>query len=76
MSLQGKIINLSDDGKKARVLVKPSINCNGCKVCAGLIKSSKVANSECELEAFTNELQIKQGDIVKLELSEFQGIPR
>lgn len=73
MGLQGKIISIFDDGKKAKVLVKPTQNCNGCHLCAGLIKSSNSANSECEVEAFTNNFKIKQGDIVKVELSEYQG---
>lgn len=73
MGLQGKIISIYDDGKRAKVLVKPSQNCNGCNVCAGLIKSSNSANLECEVEALTNNFDVKQGDIVKVELSEYQG---
>ena len=73
MSLQGKIISISEDKKYAKVLVKPRVNCNGCKACAGLIKSSKAFNSECEVDAVINELNVKQGDNVVLEMTEFQG---
>ena len=73
MSLKGKVISINDDGTLAKVLVKPVVNCNGCKACAGLIKNSSVANQECEIEVLTNDLQIKVDDLVKVELSEFQG---
>ena len=73
MSLKGKIISIFDDGIKAKVLVKPVPDCNGCQACAGLIKMSKAANTQCEVEAFTNNLSLHEGDIVKLELTEFQG---
>ncbi len=73
MSLQGKIISISEDKKYAKVLVKPRVNCNGCKACAGIIKSSKAFNSECEVDAYTNDFNIKQGDNVILEMTEYQG---
>lgn len=73
MSLKGKIIDIIDEGKKARVLVKPVSNCNGCKACAGIIKSSKVVNEEFEIEVLTNNFEIKKGDHVKVELNEYQG---
>ena len=73
MSLQGKILSIYNKGKYAKVSVKPVINCNGCKVCAGLIKSSTAVNDEREVEALTNNLNINVGDYVKLELSEYQG---
>ena len=72
MSLQGKILSFSYDKHTAKVLVKPVADCNGCKACAGLIQSSNAANSECEIEALTNYLDLKEGDIVKVEMSENQ----
>ena len=73
MSLKGKIISIFDDGRKAKVLVKPIPDCHGCQACAGIIKMSKAANTESEVEAFTNNFSLNEGDIVKLELSEYQG---
>ena len=73
MSLKGKIISLHDNGQKAIVLVKPIPDCHGCKACSGIIKMSKAANTESEVEAFTNNLSVHEGDTVKLELSEYQG---
>ena len=73
MSLQGKIISLHDNGQKAKVLVRPVSDCKGCQACAGLIKMSKAANSECEVEVSTNNLDVHEGDSVKIELSEYQG---
>ena len=73
MSLQGKILDISKDGLKAKVLVKPKANCNGCKACAGLIKNSNITNSEIEVYALTNNLSLKTGDLVTVELSDYQG---
>ena len=73
MSLKGKIISLDDSGLKAKVLVKPIPDCHGCQACAGIIKMSKAANIESEIEVFTNNFPVKEGDSVKLELSEYQG---
>ncbi len=73
MSLNGKVISINDDKTKAKVLVKPVLNCNGCKACAGLIKNSNVANKEYEIEVLVNNLSIEAGDFVNVELSEFQG---
>ena len=73
MSLVGKIISLHDNGMKAKVLVKPIPDCHGCQACAGIIKMSKAANTESEIEVFTNNLSLHEGDNVKLELTEYQG---
>lgn len=73
MSLKGKIISLHDNGLKAKVLVKPIPDCHGCQACAGIIKMSKAANTESEIEVFTNNICVHEGDTVKLELTEFQG---
>ena len=73
MSLQGKIISLLDNGQKAKVLVKPVSDCKGCQACAGLIKMSKAANTDCEVEVFTKDFDVHEGDKVKIELSEYQG---
>lgn len=73
MSLQGKVLSVYNNGKYAKVLVKPVIDCNGCKVCAGLLKNSASSREEREVEALTNGYEIKQGDFVKLELTEYQG---
>ena len=34
---------------------------------------SKAANTECVIDALTNEFSVHEGDFVKLELTEFQG---
>ena len=73
MSLKGKILSVYDNGLKAKVSVQPVSDCNGCQACAGLIKMSKAANTHCVVDAFTNNHSVHEGDIVKLELSEFQG---
>ena len=73
MSLKGKIISINDNGIKAKVLVQPVPDCHGCQACAGIIKMSKAANSQCEIDVFTNNLTLHVGDTVKLELSEYQG---
>ncbi len=73
MSLQGKIISLHDNGHKAKVLVKPVSDCKGCQACAGLIKMSKAANTDCEVDVLTKDFDVHEGDIVKIELSEYQG---
>ena len=73
MSLKGKIISLHDNGLRAKVLVKPVPDCHGCQACAGIIKMSKAANRESEIEALTNNFSVHEGDTVKLELTEYQG---
>ena len=73
MSLKGKIISIEDNGLKAKVLVKPIPDCHGCQACAGIIKMSKAANTQSEIEALTNNLSVHEGDTVNLELSEYQG---
>ena len=73
MSLQGKIISIYNDGTRAKVLVKPIPDCHGCQACAGIIKMSKAANTESEIDALTNDLDVHEGDTVKLELTEYQG---
>lgn len=71
MSLQGKILLV--ESNRAKVLVKPVANCNGCKACAGLIKASNAAQSEQVIDAFTNNLPVNKDNIVKLELKEGTG---
>ncbi len=73
MSLKGKIVSIHDNGLKAKVLVKPIPDCHGCQACAGIIKMSKAANTESEIEALTNNFSVHEGDTVKLELTEYQG---
>ncbi len=73
MSLQAKVISVSDDKIKAKVKVKPVASCNGCKACAGLIKANKNSLKEQEITVLTNDIPIKENDIVTLELTEYQG---
>lgn len=73
MSLKGKIISIYNNETKAKVLVKPIPDCHGCQACAGIIKMSKAANTESEIEVSTNGLNVHEGDIVKIELTEYQG---
>ncbi len=73
MSLQAKVISIIENGKKARVKVKPVANCNGCKACAGLIKANKNGLKEQEITVLTNNIEIAENDLVNLELTEYQG---
>ena len=73
MSLQAKVISILENGKKARVKVKPVSNCNGCKACAGLIKANKNGLKEQEITVLTNNFEISENDIVNIELTEYQG---
>lgn len=73
MSLKGKVLSIYDNGKRAKVLVKPVFNCNGCNACAGIIKTAQSNKESYEIEVLVEDSNLSPHDVIELEMPEYQG---
>ncbi len=72
MSLQGKVISVSDSDSTAVISVTPKTDCKGCHACSGLLGNEQGPPTR-QIKARVSGLQIAPGDEVIVDLNPGEG---